>query len=952
MTQPIALHDGDSRRLRLLEHLDLDNDAADPAFDRLARICVSATKSAAAGILFFAGADVRIRAVAGCSVAELKSFETACRGCLEAGEPIEVEDFGRDDRYVWPTTSDSRFSSFAAYPLRFDGLVLGALAVLGLPPGSMAEGGGALLKDLAELAEDILIQRHREAKGRQEQSLAMSLAQRLGRSEERLAMAQRVGGMGSWELDASSERPRFSAGILALLEMDSNEGLQTLEDFASHVHSEDMPIFRAVTRLGQQGNGQTQGEFRIVRPGGDARWLHAVCETHCDRTGKAVRHICAVIDVTARKAMEQELKQSEELYRLLWEVTTDVVVMLDESNVIRFANPAVKEVFGYSPEEIVGQDLSVLQPPALVDLHRAGFARYLATGQRKLDWRATEAAALHRDGHEFPVEIAFGDVRTGGQRLFAAFIRDIAVRKRQTQALEQSEARFKAMAELSSDWYWEADSNCRLTRVSGGRSHTHDVALQSLIGQAPWESPNTFIEPSELQIHKELVLLHQSFRDFEFSHRGADETLHFSVSGEPILDEGNGFVGYRGVGRDVTKQRQAEEERRALESQLRESQKMEAIGVLAGGIAHDFNNLLAAILGNASMALQDVGEQHAAAGSLHQILKASARGRQVVKQILSFARREPTRLVPCHLQALVSDTLVLLRSVLPAGVRIEAALASTPIWVMADGTQLDQVLINLCTNASQAIGDAKGTVTIGLEAVSLKGLEAHLPGHALPPGRYADLWVRDTGAGMSRTTLAKIFEPFFTTKTGDGGTGLGLAIVLKIVESHHGAIAVETAEGSGTTFHIRLPLIEASPPAIARRSDAAVQSGKGEHVMYVDDDEAMTLVVERVLERQGFRVTCCQDASEAVALIKTDPHAFDAVVTDFNMPAMSGLELARKVSGLRHDLPVVISSGYFPDTLRAEAERSGVVALFEKTATFEELGSTVRSALDGKQSVG
>jgi CheY-like chemotaxis protein len=382
-----------------------------------------------------------------------------------------------------------------------------------------------------------------------------------------------------------------------------------------------------------------------------------------------------------------------------------------------------------------------------------------------------------------------------------------------------------------------------------------------------------------------------------------------------------------------------------LEAHLRESQKMEAIGVLAGGIAHDFNNVLAGILGNAAMALQDVGDQHSAAEKLQQIQRAGSRGRHLVKQILAFARRQPTELVPCHLQVRVADTLSLLRAVLPTGLKIQTALTDTPLWISADSIQIDQVVMNLCTNAWHALKDGVGSVVVGLDAVTLDDHDPCSIGQRLPAGRYADLWVRDTGCGMSEATLARIFEPFFTTKARGQGTGLGLAVVLGIVSAHRGAITVQSELGHGTTFHVRVPLIEMgvfTPDDVDARTNPC---GQGEHVMYVDDDEVMALMIERLLQRQGYRVTCYIDAHEAIDSLRANPQTFDAVVTDFNMPTMSGLDLTRAMASIRDDLPVVISSGNIPDSLRAEARESGVRAVLDKTTTFETLGFTLQRVL-------
>ena len=370
---------------------------------------------------------------------------------------------------------------------------------------------------------------------------------------------------------------------------------------------------------------------------------------------------------------------------------------------------------------------------------------------------------------------------------------------------------------------------------------------------------------------------------------------------------------------DISDRKEAEADLRRFETQLRDVQKMESIGTLAGGIAHDFNNILGAILGNVALARDDVGANHPALASLKEIHKASVRARNLVQQILTFSRREPQELVTQALQPVIEETHKLLRATLPAGVELDVMLADAPLHALVDATQLQQVLMNLCTNAWHALKEDAGCIGVGLDAVVLdRGATQRLGG--VPPGPYAHLWVSDTGVGMDAATRMRIFEPFFTTKPVGHGTGLGLSVVHGILSSHHGAIAVDSEPGQGSTFHLYFPLVEAKfeSATVLEQTLTPVPlpvRGHGEHVLYVDDDETMVVMVERILERSGYRVSSYLDAHEAVAAVRANPDDFDFVVTDFNMPEFSGLEVAREVARIRPGLPVVLTSGY--------AERAG-----------------------------
>jgi PAS domain S-box-containing protein len=425
------------------------------------------------------------------------------------------------------------------------------------------------------------------------------------------------------------------------------------------------------------------------------------------------------------------------------------------------------------------------------------------------------------------------------------------------------------------------------------------------------------------------------------------QTLWVLSQGRVVERDGDGRV-RRAVGtnRDITERQLAQATQLRLESRLREAQKLEAIGTLAGGIAHDFNNIMAAILGNVALARQDIESNHPAQAQLVQIGKAGQRARTLVQQILAFSRNQPGELVSRSLRPIVEESVAMLRSTVGPKVLLRTVLPDHPLRVLGNTTQLQQVLLNLGSNASHALPDEGGAIDIGLEEVALApGGSRGLPA-SLPAGSYAHLWVSDNGSGIAEEALQRIFEPFFTTKQIGQGTGLGLAVVHGVMESHGGAVTVTTALGKGSTFHLYLPLVDdESAPAPLQASDAELPSGHGQRVLYVDDDEVMLLMVQSLLQRLGYQPTCLMDAREALSLVERDPAAFDLVVTDFNMPDLSGVDVAARLAELRPDLPVVISSGFISEDLRAAAHRLRVRAVMQKEHTIEELGAVIHSIL-------
>jgi signal transduction histidine kinase len=409
----------------------------------------------------------------------------------------------------------------------------------------------------------------------------------------------------------------------------------------------------------------------------------------------------------------------------------------------------------------------------------------------------------------------------------------------------------------------------------------------------------------------------------------------------------------------------------ALERQLRQAQKLEAVGTLAGGIAHDFNNIIGAVLGNLALARRDLADGRPADDSLRQIERAAQRARDLVHRIQAFSHADEPERRAQSLRRIVEEAVALVRVALPAGAALRTEVGADPCMVWGDATELHQVVLNLATNAWQALQGRPGTVVVGLEAEVLDA-DAQRRAPGLAAGPHARLWVSDTGSGIDDATRERIFEPYFTTKVGSGGTGLGLSMVHGIVSAHRGTIVVASRPGLGSTFTVYLPLLaerqavereEAlraetaappAPPAVppppapnppAAPSLRAAGAGSGARVLYVDDDEVMTLLVERLLAQAGYAVVCHNDAAAALAALRAEPDAFDVVVSDYNMPLTSGLDLARALAALRPELPVILSSGHIADELPALARECGVRALIGKENLVDELVPTVQRVL-------
>ena len=532
-------------------------------------------------------------------------------------------------------------------------------------------------------------------------------------------------------------------------------------------------------------------------------------------------------------------------------------------------------------------------------------------------------------------------------QLATARSRAYGVARTMTTELRDSEERYRRIVDTANEGIWLTDSSGTISFVNPKLLQLLDRESAEMLGKPLID----FVAADD----REALLIEfsnrsaSSRRELRLLRKGGGE-MWGALSMAPILDASGEFGGTLGMVTDITDRHQAESKRALLEAQLRESQKMEAIGTLAGGIAHDFNNILAVILGNVSLTQQQLDEAHHAVQHLGQIEMAGVRARSLVQKILAFSRMQPHALVNQPIRPLIEESIGLLRSTLPASVELDVRLGDAPLAVSADATQVQQILLNLCTNAWHALHGSAGRITIGLDAAQLDAASTELLGVDLAPGRYAHLWVRDTGSGMDAATRLRVFEPFFTTKRIGQGTGLGLAVVHGIVNAHHGAITVDSTPGRGSTFHLYFPLLAAletaRPEPVPERP---APSGRGEHVLYVDDDQPILLMVEALLERLGYRVTTVEHPREALQLVREDPQAFDLVVTDFNMPELNGLELAAELATLRPDLPVAISSGFLSDELRSAALDHRVRALLQKEYTLEQLPQLVHHLLRGAQ---
>ncbi len=418
----------------------------------------------------------------------------------------------------------------------------------------------------------------------------------------------------------------------------------------------------------------------------------------------------------------------------------------------------------------------------------------------------------------------------------------------------------------------------------------------------------------------------------------------FIITARPFFDETGGLIGIVESFQEITEWKRAEEEKEKLENELRQAQKMESIGTLAGGIAHDFNNILAPIYGYVEMALLNLPDDHQVKVYLERVLAASFRARDLVKQILTFSRRETEKRLPLEPQSIIKEALKLLRASLPSTIEIHQNIVPDCGMILANPTQLHQVIMNLCTNAYHAMRETGGILNVSLTPYAVKEEDAVKNIH-LRPGSYLRLEVSDTGHGMDKAIVDRIFEPYFTTKRHGEGTGLGLSVAHGIIKSHGGHITVYSELGQGTTFHVYLPLVAAIAQPMESLSPQSLAMGS-EKIMLVDDEDSTLEVARDVLTNLGYEVAGFSSPLDALEHFRHHVDQFDIIVTDMTMPKMTGDKFAAEVKVLRPGIPVILCTGFSEMITEEKAKDIGIAAFLTKPVPIHIFASAIRKALD------
>ena len=511
---------------------------------------------------------------------------------------------------------------------------------------------------------------------------------------------------------------------------------------------------------------------------------------------------------------------------------------------------------------------------------------------------------------------------------------EVAERIQAEEALRESERRYRNIFENIQDVYYEATLEGIILEISPSIENASKYKRKELIGKSVYD---IYTNPEEREELIKAVLVSGKLDNFEIHLTDKDGSQH-SVELNMTLqrDQKGNPIKIIGSMRDIS-------ERKRLEARLRQSYKMETVGALAGGIAHEFNNILGTIIGNTELAIVDVPEGNPAMDCLKEIQTASLWAKDLVRQILGFAGKSVFQLMPIQISPIIRDALILIRASIPATIEIRENISCESDMVMADPTQINQVLTNLCINAKNAMQEKDGVLEVKLENTSLDETSATLY-EGLSSGNYVKLTVKDSGHGIDPKNIDRIFDPYFTTTSLAEGPGMGLAVVYGIVKHHNGAITVASKPGKGTVFEVLFPLTEAEAEQEAGEAEA-LPTGN-EKILFVDDEASLVKMAKRRLEMQGYQVEAKSDPVEALELFRSKPDRFDLIITDMTMPKMTGDKLAKEILSIRPDMPIILCSGFSKKIDAEKAKELGIRKYIEKPLYMSEFVMAVHKVLD------
>jgi len=683
-------------------------------------------------------------------------------------------------------------------------------------------------------------------------------------------------------------------------------------------------------------------ELEIYRKDGTTIWVEASVRAVMDENGNVIGLQGSTRNIDERKQAEISLQRSEQKWRNILVNNPQISISLDSDAKIIFANKHFQKLTGWKEEEILGQDwIDMFIPEAMREEIRSVFDRIMSQ-KDALDFLTYENEILTKSGELR--HIGWSNVVTkdaNGKILDVTCLGvDLTERIHAEQALKEAKEKFQVLVEQSPLGLSLIDQNGYYRYLNPRFVEMFGYTIEQIHSGSDWFNRAFPDEKYRNMVIKSWITDKQNHGVGESRpriyivtcHDGSKKTINF----KPVtLRSGDQLVIYEDIS-----------EKTKLEDQLRQAQKMESIGTLAGGIAHDFNNILTPLLGYGEMLKVDLPEASPLQKYVDEIFRATLRAKDLVKQILTFSRQSGHEMMPVRLQQILKEVLNLCRSSIPSDIEIDWNIQDDCGLAMVDAIQIHQIAMNLITNAYHAVESAGGKIAVELKKVEIESGE--VISSLLKPGRYALLSVSDTGCGIDPEIVDNIFEPYFTTKEKGKGTGLGLSLVYGIIREHAGDIKVHSELGKGTTFNVYLPLIEEAVEMFKPNPIEMDMKGN-ERILLVDDEEVIVRLVKQQLERLGYHVTPFIASPDALEALKTDPEAFDLVISDMSMPHMTGDQLAKELIDIRADIPVIMCTGFSERINRKKAAAIGIKGFLMKPVVNSKIAEMVRNVLDASK---
>ncbi len=681
-------------------------------------------------------------------------------------------------------------------------------------------------------------------------------------------------------------------------------------------------------------------EFTPTRNGGKT-YLDTIKAPIHDAQGDLIGMVTVSRDITERKRIEELLRESEAQYRALFEGSPDAIFIADpETGQILDANPAACRLTGRQREDLIGLHQTRLHPPARENISRQNFQQHIDETRSRGASHLTENFVLRPDGTEVPVEILAQSVIIKGKPVLVGVFRDVSERRQMALSLRKSEKFIRDILETVDEGFIVIDRDYRILAANKAYLDQVKMPLEGVIGRYCHEISHRMAEPcyktgEECSV-KRTFDTGESHRSLHVHYAQDKNLIYVETKSYPLRDESGNTVSAIEIINNTT-------EKKKLEDQLRHVQKMEAVGQLAGGIAHDFNNILTAITGYGSLMKTKMGDGDQLKYYLQQILDSANRAANLTQGLLSFSRKQVISPAPVQVNKIIANVEKLLRRLIGEDIELTVSLEGDDMTVLADTGQIEQVLVNLATNARDAMTDG-GRLAIHTEAVELdhEFVQAHGFGKT---GAHALIAVSDTGVGMDEKTRDRIFEPFFTTKEVGKGTGLGLSIVYGIVKQHNGHITCYSEPRKGTTFKIYLPSIKRA--ALKTEVGVLPPSPRGtETVLVAEDDISVRALVKEVLKQFGYAVLEATDGEDALRVFAENRDRIQLLILDVIMPKKNGKEVYETIRRDRPDVKVIFSSGYTADILQRKGLAEGDAGFISKPISPTALLRLVRQVLD------